>query len=158
MQPKKKEIKMPDKQSLRSSDLKKPVKKVVKKAVAKPVAKSSALSVPMYSLTAKESGVLDLPESIFGQKLNKSLLAQALRVYANNQRGHWSHTKTRSEVQGSTAKMGAQKGSGHARHGSKRSPVFVGGGIALGPRFHKTELDLPKQMKKQALVAAMVAK
>lgn len=130
-----------------------------KKPVTKKVAKvASTLSVPMYSLDGKESGTLGLPKEIFGQKVNKKLLAQALRVYSNNQKAHHSNTKTRSEVQKSTHKIYRQKGTGGARHGSKRAPIFVGGGIALGPKFRKVVLDLPKKMKKAALISALSSK
>jgi large subunit ribosomal protein L4 len=117
----------------------------------------TSLSVPMLSLEAKESGVMNLP-AVFEGKVNNALLAQAIRVYMANRKDFWSHTKTRSEVRGSSAKMGAQKGSGHARHGTKRSPVFVGGGIALGPRTRDVELALPKSLRQQALVAALRSK
>lgn len=120
--------------------------------------KSATFSVPVYSLLGKEAGSLDLPKSIFGVEVNKALLSQALRVYLNNQKGHFSHTKTRGEVEGSTRKIYRQKGTGRARHGGVRAPIFVGGGIALGPKSRKTILDLPKKMKKAALISALSQK
>lgn len=131
-----------------------PVKETVKetKTIVK---KAVGLSVPVYSLEGKESGSMELPKEVFGVKVNKTLLSQALRVYLNNTKAHFSNTKTRGEVQGSTKKIRAQKGTGGARHGSVRAPIFVGGGIALGPKFRKVTLELPKKMKKAALLSAL---
>ncbi|MDO8570068.1 MAG: 50S ribosomal protein L4 [Candidatus Daviesbacteria bacterium] len=120
--------------------------------------KSVSLSVSSYSLEGTKSVNLELPKEIFGVKVNKPLLAQAVRVYFNNQRAHHGHTKTRSEVDYSTKKQGPQKGSGHARHGSLGAPIFVGGGIALGPKSRKVILNLPQKMKHQALVSALSAR
>ncbi|OGE25975.1 50S ribosomal protein L4 [Candidatus Daviesbacteria bacterium RIFCSPLOWO2_02_FULL_40_8] len=123
----------------------------VKKAVV-------GLSVPMYSLDGKVSGNLDLPKQVFGEKVNRSLLAQAVRIYLNNQTAHFANTKTRSEVRGSTRKIYKQKGTGGARHGSNRAPIFVGGGIALGPKSRKVILDFPQKMRKAAIISALSLK
>lgn len=128
------------------------------KPAVKTVSKASALSVPVYSLLGKEAGSLDLPKSVFGVEINKALLSQALRVYLNNQKGHFSNTKTRGEVEGSTRKIYRQKGTGRARHGGITAPIFVGGGIALGPKSRKVTLDLPKKMKKASLISALSQK
>lgn len=127
-----------------------------KTAASKPV--SGKLSAPTYSLIGAKGVEVSLPKEIFGAKVNEKLLAQALRVYTNNLKGHFSNTKTRGEVQGSTAKMGPQKGSGRARHGGKRAPIYRGGGIALGPKSRNILLDLPKKMKKAALISALSQK
>jgi large subunit ribosomal protein L4 len=120
--------------------------------------KAAILSVPVFDLAGKESGLLELPKELFGVEVNSQLLAQALRVYLNNQKAHFSSTKTRGEVAGSTRKVRAQKGTGGARHGGIRAPIFVGGGIALGPKFRKIVLDLPKKMKQAALKSALSSK
>lgn len=120
--------------------------------------KVEALTVPVYTLENKKSGKLELPKELFGMKVNKPLLAQVVRVYLNNLKAHYSSTKTRSEVAGSTRKIQVQKGTGHARHGSIRAPIFVGGGMALGPKFRKVTLDLPKKMKRAALQSALSSK
>lgn len=132
-----------------------PKAKIGKKATIK---KPIGFSVPVYTLSGIKSGNLALPKEIFGAKVNKPLLAQALRIYFNNQRAHFGNTKTRSEVNYSTKKQGPQKGSGHARHGSLGAPIYVGGGIALGPKSRKVVLDLPPKMKRQALISALSAK
>ncbi|OGE64724.1 50S ribosomal protein L4 [Candidatus Daviesbacteria bacterium RIFCSPLOWO2_02_FULL_36_7] len=114
--------------------------------------------MPVYSLAGKETGVLALPKEIFAAKVSKSLLAQAVRVYATNQKSLLASTKTRGEVEGSTAKIYRQKGTGRARHGAIRAPIFVGGGITFGPKPRKIRLDLPKKMKKAALFSALSVK
>ncbi len=129
-----------------------PVKKVVTRT------KASRLLVPVYSLAGRTAGTMSLPKEIFGREVNKTLLAQAVRVYANNQKVHPGSTKTRGEVQGSTAKIFRQKGTGRARHGAIRAPIFVGGGIVFGPKPRKVKLDLPQKMKKAALFSALSAK
>lgn len=133
----------------------KPVKKVAEKKAAP---RSSGLSVPVYSLAGRASGNLTLPKEIFGQKVNKKLLSQAMRVYMTNQKSLPGSTKTRGEVEGSTAKIFRQKGTGRARHGGIRAPIFVGGGIVFGPKPRKVRLELPQRMKKVALVSALSSK
>lgn len=132
--------------------------KTVKRATVEKPKKVAGLSVPVYSLAGKEVGVLSLPKELFGVKVNKTLLAQAVRVYMSNLKGHFSNTKTRSEIKGSTRKIYKQKGTGGARHGARSAPIFVGGGIALGPKFRKVILNLPKKMKKIALSSALSSK
>lgn len=122
------------------------------------VRKSGSLSVPVYSLAGKTAGSMELPKEIFGASVNSGLLAQAVRVYLNNQKAHHSNTQTRAEVTASTRKIYKQKGTGRARHGALSAPVFVGGGKAMGAKYRKTILDLPKKMKKAALVAALSEK
>lgn len=129
--------------------------KVATKTVVK---RASGLSVPVYSLAGRTSGTMSLPKEVFGREVNKKLLAQALRVYQTNKRALPGSTKTRGEVTGSTAKIFRQKGTGRARHGAIRAPIFVGGGIVFGPKPRKVVLDLPKKMKKKALLYALSAK
>lgn len=131
-------------------------KPVIEKKVATP--KSSGLSVPVYSLAGRESGILSLPKEVFGVPVNKKLLAQAMRVYMTNQQTLPGNTKTRGQVEGSSVKIYRQKGTGRARHGQVRAPIFVGGGIVFGPTPRKVILDLPKKMKKAALVSALSSK
>lgn len=116
------------------------------------------MSVPVYSLLGRAAGTLALPKEIFGAKVNKALLAQAIRVYAANQKFLPGSTKTRGEVTGSTAKIYRQKGTGRARHGGIRAPIFVGGGITFGPKPRKENLNLPQKMKKAALISALSSK
>lgn len=137
------------------------VKASVKKAVsAKPVksvktTKQSSLSVDLFDASGKKSGTMALPEAIFGAKINKTLMAQARRVYLANQRLGTASTKSRGEVRGSTRKIYRQKGTGRARHGGVRAPIFVHGGIAFGPKPHDFSLSLSKKMRKAALFSAL---
>lgn len=135
-----------------------PEKKAVK-SVSKAVHTSSAnLTVSVYGLDGKVSGKVSLPKEIFGETVNKKLLAQAVRVYQANKRQGNANTKTRGEVDGSTRKIYRQKGTGNARHGSLRAPIFVKGGIVHGPRVRDFGLELPKKMKRKALFSALSAK
>lgn len=132
--------------------------KKVSKVETKSVRRATGLSVPVYSLAGRATGTLSLPKEIFGAEVNEKLLSQALRVYTTNQKSLTGNTKTRGEVEGSTAKIYKQKGTGRARHGAIRAPIFVGGGIVFGPKPRKIRLDLPKKMKKAALVSALADK
>jgi large subunit ribosomal protein L4 len=90
---------------------------------------------------------------------NPSLLAQAIRVYLTNQRQGTKHAKTRGEVAGSGKKIWRQKGTGNARHGDRQAPLFVGGGIAHGPKGQENyRRKLPKKMKGLALKAILQRK
>jgi len=109
------------------------------------------LSVPAFDINGRSIGKIALPREIFGQKPNEKLLAQAIRIYSVNQSVHAGSTKTRSETRGGGRKPWRQKGTGRARAGSIRSPLWVGGGVAHGPKFRKVTLTLPKKMKKKAL-------
>ena len=140
----------------------KAVKTVVKKEI-KPVAKTvkspvSKLTVSVYGMDGKSSGTVTLPKEIFGEVVNKKLLAQAVRVYMANKRQGNASTKTRGEVEGSTRKIYRQKGTGNARHGSIRAPIFVKGGIVHGPKPRDFGLDLSKKMRRKALFSALSAK
>lgn len=135
---------MPKLKGLKSDNLKTKTSKKV----------TNALSVPVYSLLGRELGTIQLPKEVFGAVVNKNLLAQALRVYISNQKKYNASTKTRGEVKGTTKKMYRQKGTGRARHGAATAPIFVGGGIVFGPRPRDIRKELPKKMKKAALVSA----
>ena len=111
----------------------------------------------VYGLDGKPSGSVDLPKELFGTTINKTLLAQAVRVYLSNQREGSASTKTRGEVEGSTRKIYKQKGTGKARHGGIRAPIFVGGGISFGPKPHSMHMDFPKKMKRAAIASALTS-
>ncbi len=135
--------------------------KVVKKEAAVTVKTKKttvSLTVDVYGLDGKVVGKVSLPEEVFGDKVNKKLLAQAVRVYLANKRQGNASTKTRGEVDGSTRKIYQQKGTGRARHGSIRAPIFVKGGIVFGPKPRDYNLSLPKKMKRKALFSALSAK
>lgn len=127
-------------------------------ASVKAVKKDGALTAQVYDLSGKVVDTLELPKEIFGLKVNKKLIAQAVRVYLANQRAGSASTKTRGEVQGSTRKIYRQKGTGRARHGGVRAPIFVHGGIAHGPKPKDYSLKMPQSMKKAALLSMLSAK
>lgn len=120
--------------------------------------KSVSLTVQVFDITGKVTGSAQLPAKIFGTKPNKNLLTQALHVYFNNASTHLAHTKTRGEVRGGGRKPWKQKGTGNARAGSKRSPLWVGGGTTFGPRSRDAKLELPRKMRKAALISALSQK
>lgn len=131
---------------------------VESRADMKIVNKKSGLIVNVLDINGKEIDSMELPEEIFGVKMNKALIAQAVRVYLANQRQGSASTKTRGQVRGSTRKIYRQKGTGRARHGAVRAPIFVHGGIAHGPKPKDYSLKLPQKMKKKALYSVLSAK
>lgn len=148
-----------DKLRTRSSKLKvkNARKSTVKKIlVSKPkTARSSGLTADVYNMQGRVVSQVNLPKEVFGAKVNDSLMAQAVRVYLANQRMGTASTKNRGEITGSTKKIWRQKGTGRARHGSRKAPIFVGGGVAFGPRTRDYSLKMPKKMKKAALLSAL---
>lgn len=143
---------------------KKVVEKTVKaKAVASPKkteTKEAAVSlkVAVVGVDGAAKGTMSLPVEVFGAKPNKTLIAQAVRVYLANQRQGTASTKTRGEVTGSTRKIYRQKGTGRARHGALKAPLFVGGGVAMGPKPHDFSLAFPQKMRRKALISALSEK
>ena len=129
-----------------------------KKSVVKPASKGSSLTVSVYGIDGKASGKLELPKEIFGAKVSRALMAQAVRIYLANQRRGTASTKTRGEVEGSSRKIYRQKGTGRARHGSLRAPIFVKGGIVFGPKPRDFGLEFPKKMKRAAVISALSSK
>lgn len=101
---------------------------------------------------------LELNSNTFGVKGNQKLLAHYVRVFLSNQRVGTASVKTRGEVSGGGRKPWRQKGTGRARHGSIRSPLWVGGGKAHGPKSKDWRLALPKKMKRKALLVALSEK
>ena len=125
------------------------------KAQIKPKSRNA---VEVYNLQGKIVETISLPKEIFDQKPNLALISQALRVYESILHPHNVAAKTRSNVRGGGAKPWRQKGTGRARAGSSRSPLWVGGGVSLGPVPGKRKLTLPKKMKRKALISALSLK
>ncbi len=139
--------------------------KVVKKEIkkVKPVVKAhvktvGGLNVDCYGISGKVLNKVNLPKEIFGAKVNDRLMAQAVRVYLANKRKGTASTKTRGEVDLTTKKAWKQKGTGRARHGAKSAPIWVGGGVAFGPKPRDFSLKITKKMKKAALFSALTMK
>ena len=117
------------------------------------------MKVDLYSETGtKLTTKVELPKEIFGIKPNKAALRQYIHVYQTNQRQGTSKAKTRGEVRGGGKKPWRQKGTGRARHGSIRSPIWVGGGVVHGPRPREFSLSIPKKMARLALKSALSLK
>lgn len=115
-------------------------------------------SVDVYKKDGKKSGSAKLRPEIFESRINKRLLNAAEKAYAANQRRGTHETKTRKEVRGGGAKPWRQKGTGRARAGSCRSPLWVGGGVIFGPHQRDYSVNLPKNMKDKALISALSGK
>jgi len=114
--------------------------------------------IDLYGIDGKAYDKVAVPTDIFKIKGNDKLTAQSLRVYMANQRQGTASTKTRSEVIGSTRKIYRQKGTGRARHGSIKAPIFVGGGIVGGPRPKDYSLKINQRMKRKAMFGALSMK
>ena len=111
-----------------------------------------------YTLKGTKTEDVTLPKDVFDVKPNMNLLAQASYVYEERAHIGLRKAKTRSEVNRTTKKVYKQKGTGGARHGSRRAPIYVGGGVALGPRPIRRELNLSASAKGKSKVYALSAK
>jgi len=104
-------------------------------------------------------GSMDLPDAVFGVELNVNLLHQAAVAQMANMRRVIAHTKDRSEVRGGGRKPWRQKGTGRARHGSRRSPIWVGGGVTFGPTTDRNfKKKINAKMKQKATLMALSGK
>ena len=111
--------------------------------------------VKKYTVEGAEAGVMTLNEKLLAFEPNKTLLAQYVRVYLANQREGNASSKTRAEVAGTTKKVYKQKGTGGARHGSKKAPIYKGGGVVGGPKPAEYRLQLSKKQRKGTLISAI---
>lgn len=111
-------------------------------------------TVKTYNLDGAEIGSMELPDAVFGEPANAPLLHQAVLVARANARKPLAQTRDRSEVRGGGRKPWAQKGTGRARHGSIRSPLWKGGGVTFGPGIESiTKRSFPAKMRKKAIRA-----
>lgn len=117
------------------------------------------MKLDTYTQTGEKKGSVTLAEQVFGVAMNATLLAQAVRVYEARRRRVIAHTKGRGEVRGGGRKPWRQKGTGRARHGSIRSPLWKGGSVTFGPTKDRNySLNMPKHMRNRALAVALSAK
>jgi large subunit ribosomal protein L4 len=116
------------------------------------------MEVPVYNMSGEEVSRIELPADIFEAKINRDLMHQALVRQMANKRLGTHKVKGRSEVNRTTRKMYRQKGTGNARHGSRRAPIFVGGGVAHGPQPRKYVKKMPRKMRRAALRSALSVK
>ena len=115
-------------------------------------------NIKIVNMAGKEVGALELSDKVFGATVNEAVLHTAVRAYLLNQRQGTQSTLTRTEVSGGGRKPWKQKGTGHARQGSTRSPQWVHGGIALGPKPRSYRVNLNKAVKRTALFSALSSK
>lgn len=113
----------------------------------------------VYNQKGEKVEEMDLPAEIFGVKLNSNLLHQVAVSQMSNKRQSNAHTKGRGDVRGGGKKPWKQKGTGRARHGSRRSPIWIGGGVTFGPINEENyKKVIPKKMKRKAFFMVLSEK
>ncbi len=111
-----------------------------------------SLEITVYNQQAEKVGAQKAAKEVFALEPKESLIHQVVVAYLTNRRLPWAHTKDRSEVRGGGKKPWKQKGTGRARHGSIRSPLWIGGGITFGPRKERNfQVKVNVKMKQKAL-------
>ena len=112
------------------------------------------MKIEKISIDGKKN-ILDVTDKIISSKINKKLVSEILYKNIANFKGRKAKTKQKNEIIGSTSKIYAQKGTGNARHASRKAPIFVGGGIAHGPKGESSykKRKLNKKEKKQGLIS-----
>ncbi len=116
------------------------------------------LELHVYDISGKKVDSLEVDEAVFGGKVNKAVLREAILMYQASRRAGTGSAKDRSEVSGSRAKPFRQKGTGRARQGSWIAPQHVGGGIAHGPHPRSFRYSIPKKARLAALKSAYLDK
>jgi len=116
------------------------------------------LTLELKGIRGDTKGKIELPESLFGITPSQHAVYEACKTYLANRRRGTASTKTRSDVRGGGRKPWRQKGTGRARVGSIRSPIWVGGGVAFGPKPRDYGYAVPKKVRRLALKSALSAK
>lgn len=125
----------------------------------KKTTKTTDLNAAVYNTSGKEVSKVSLPESVWGLNWNADLVHQVVVGMQSNARTGLANTKMRGEVSGTGKKPWRQKGTGQARHGSRRSPIWVGGGVSHGPRSDKNyDKKINRKAKVKALFTALSQK
>jgi large subunit ribosomal protein L4 len=122
------------------------------------MAEQRSLKATVFSQTRAEVGTIDLPATIFAEPLRRALLADVVRMQTASRRAGTHATKEKGEVRGGGKKPWKQKGTGRARAGSIRSPLWPGGGTIFGPHPRDYGYTMPKQARKTALRSALAQK
>lgn len=113
------------------------------------------METKLFDKQGKEVGKIKLSAKIFNQDVNNSLLWEGVTALLRNRRKGFACAKTRAEVRGGGAKPYRQKGTGRARHGSNRSPIWRGGGVVFGPKPRDYSITMPKKKKMKALLVSL---
>jgi large subunit ribosomal protein L4 len=113
------------------------------------------MKIELKNITGKAVGSIDLDDAVFGAEVHEHLLWEAVKWQLAKRRAGTASTKRMGEVRGTAKKIWKQKGTGQARHGARKAPIFVGGGSVFGPKPRDYEYDMPRKAKKAALRAAL---
>jgi len=116
------------------------------------------VEVPVYDFSSGTVGTQEVDESVFGDQVKMRLVRDAVVMYQANRRVGTHSTKTRGEVSGSQKKPWRQKGTGRARAGTRKSPIWRGGGITFGPRPRDYSYRMPRKALRGALASALLGK
>lgn len=114
--------------------------------------------VAVHNTQGEQVGELKLSDQLFAAEINDAVMHQVVVAHLANQRRGTASTKTRSDVRGGGRKPWRQKGTGRARHGTIRSPIWKGGGVVFGPHPRDYTIHVPKKLKRKALKSALSAK
>ncbi len=130
-------------------------------ATVQKTTKKAEQTIPFYGLNGAVESQVIASKELFNIKTSDDLVTKYIRIFRINQRQGTASTKTRAEVKGTTKKMYKQKGTGKARHGSYKAPIFKGGGVVGGPKPKEYDLRINKKQKKivfASLLSAQFAK
>ena len=114
--------------------------------------------VALYNMEGASVGEIELKDEVFGVEVNQDVLYQVVKMQLANKRQGTQSALTRAEVRGGGAKPWRQKGTGRARHGSTRSPIWIKGGVVFAPKPRDYSYTLPKKIKRLAMKSALSSK
>ena len=114
--------------------------------------------VQAFDIQGKDVGTVELPDEVFGLTPHTAVMHEVLLAQLAAARSGTHSTKTRGDVAGSTRKIYRQKGTGRARHGSRKAPIFRGGGVTFGPKPRDYTQDTPRKVRRLAVRSALSAK
>lgn len=114
--------------------------------------------VSVYDKEGEQAGEIELNEELFGAEINEDVLFEVSQALLAAQRRGTANTKTRAEVRGGGRKPWRQKGTGRARHGTIRSPIWTGGGVVFGPKPRSYRQSIPKKKRRAAMRSALSSK